>query len=136
MSAEIGHTGLAIVDSLQGVQMMANNINAAERKLEYVRNSVAIIGALSLKGTKLFVSAAEWWVEQPDPTYSYFKYPFTLRAEVTALTYLYDLEVPVDSLSLKVNPIEVLYVNLDDEAAFLDSIINVPVLSIITAQAA
>ena len=135
MQRTLGATGHPVVDALQGIQLIADTYDGLEEKLDYIRLSLEKLtglGRYSLFGSEVYLTAMGLWVQEPEPSpeLRYYRNPFTLRAEVAAPTYMYDLDIPIDSLALRLRTIEPISVSPDHEAALIDRECNVPVLSV------
>lgn len=141
---EMQHKTIA---ALCGLQMLADNLDGPERKLSFIRKRLQVIQAADILGARLLIGAGTLFMRGPDtPPDSRIKFSsrVAFMGECTQLTYMYDQDVPVDSLALvfedpevvsvtrsKVNEADVeLQVDLHDKAVFGRSTLQVPVLAI------
>lgn len=139
MADGLGSTGHPVVDALQGIQLIADTYDHLDEKLAYIRLSIEKItgiGSCSLFGSGVYVTTCGLWLKEPEPNLAlrYYGDQFTLRAEVIGPTYMYDPDIPVDNLALKLRTIQPISVSPEHEAPLLERSCNAAVLSIMACR--
>ena len=135
MSSEFGliPTGHEIIDALQGLQIMADNIEPVEQKIDHIRSAIAHLAARTLLGKQFMVSTLQVLGKDPDTEPDdrvFFNQNMIFIAELDSYGYLLDNGVPVDSLALNFLHPEVIGLDEVDEQKIRDFTFQVPILAI------
>ena len=143
-------SGNEIVDTIKGVQVMANGIANPERKLDYVRRTLRMTRIMELRGQELMVGAARTFLRRPDDAPDEligFNRSFLFAGRLCNAGYLLDQTIPVDTLTLHFDEVEVLDIterpeqsvvmngtkmqfDMSDLPSFRRAVFEVPVLAI------
>lgn len=134
-------TGFEPVDSLKGLQVIADKINDPSAKVAHVRKALKLMGAGALLEHQFMVGANEIWAKQPDEPSDliHFTEGLLFIGQLDAFSYMLDPDVPIDSLSLNFTMPEVWGVASEDVEQFKALKFQVPVLAIdsyLSAEAA
>lgn len=125
-------TGFEAVDSLKGLQVLADKIDDPTIKIEHVRKVLRLIGAPALLHRQFMVGANEVWASPAEASRDllHFKDGFLFVGQLDEFGYMLDPDVPLDSLSLNFNQPEVWGVNSEEAERFKALTFQVPVLAI------
>lgn len=134
MSAENNSlTGLEIVDSLQGLQKIADTIPDVNIKLSRIRWGIGVLAAGSLLEHHYLVSSAQVIGREPDASPSdiiMFDRGMLFIAQLDSFGYLLDDDIPVDCLSLNFVEPEIFGADARDAKVMKPLIFQVPVRAI------
>ena len=133
MESVFGSTGHEMVDTLRGLQIMARDIGDPDKRIEYVRETLKLVGATDILGDELLVTASDIWGRRPDAPPGHlipFRHSLTFVAKAHEFGYLYDPTVPLDTLTINFEHPEVWGVVPDHVPALRGLIFRVPVLAI------
>lgn len=138
MNSPFQPTGMDRVDSLKGLQLVADTYDNPEEKLTHIRNALGSMGAHDLLEHQFMVAAAEVWAR---PRFDsrrliHFGEGFLFIAKLEAVGYLLDPHVPLDTLSLNFTDPEVWGIDEVDAPDFKVLKFQVPVLAIDSCMSA
>lgn len=134
MSAENNSlTGLEIIESLQGLQKVADTIHDPNTKIDRVRLGIGVLAAGTLLKHQFIVSSAQVIGREPDAPPSdiiMFSSGMFFIARLDSYGYLLDEDIPVDCLSLNFVEPEIIGADVRDARAMKPLTLQVPVLAI------
>lgn len=133
------HTGLEIIDSLQGLQKIVDNINDPDAKFDRARKGVGWLGAGILLDHQFIVSSAQVFGKDPDTSPRervLFNDGMFFIATLSSYGYLLDKDIPVDCLSLNFIDPEIIGADERDARLFRLLMLQVPVLAIDSCSSA
>jgi hypothetical protein len=128
-------TGNEIVDSLRGLQMVADSIDDRDAKVAHVKKTLQFIDAWQLLGKQMMVSSLMTFGKNPDQgddIRTFFKDEMLFLGQLNTMTYMLDDNIPVDSLALAFDLPEVIGVAPEECERFRVLRLQVPILAIET----
>ena len=105
MSAEFNYspTGYDFFDSLKGLQKIASEIIDPDHKIERVRKTLGIVMASKQIEKQFMVISQRLFIKNPDESQDSLKLynrEFMFIGQLDTFSYMFDEDVPVDSLVL------------------------------------
>lgn len=129
-------TGNIIIDELQGLQRVIDGYDDFEAKLERVRQGIHLVGAHSLLEQSCLVVAHQALGKSEDDAPEdrmLYQDGLMFTASLDAFSYLFDRDIPIDSLSCNFRTPDLLEAQQGPEVeAFQRLTLQVPVLAIET----
>jgi hypothetical protein len=130
----------ALVESMQGLQRIADEkIDDPDQKIHYIRAGVRILGAGEFIDTKVMVTAATVMAKTNMATESerlLFSSGLMFIGNLSLYGYLFDPDLPIDSLALNFTEPDVIGIGPEEVPTFQKMTFQVPVLAIDSCLAA
>ena len=126
-------TGNDLIDSLRGLQLVADQIDDPDRKIAHIKTAIGVIAAGQLIGKQMMVEAATIFARDPDHDPNeriLFREGMLFIASLSVFSYMLDQDIPVDSLTLQFVSPDVLGVMPEEAPNFKALTFQVPILSI------
>jgi hypothetical protein len=129
-------TGNEIIDELQGAQIVLGSLDSIEKKVARFRHAMSMIHSTSILEKSCMVSTTIAFGRPFDgnPQNRYlFKEGLMFTGLLNEFSYLFDEDIPIDSLSCDFTRLDVLQAETEQEKDFFRGLtLQVPILSIDT----
>ncbi len=124
---------LEIVESLQGLQKVADKIDSPDQKIEHVLRVCNFLHAHELLKKQFMVDSLQAFshsINQPSTQLTLFQRGLIFVGRLDSFNYLQDYDIPVDSLTLSFSQPHVLDIDPEDSNTFQPLKLLVPILAI------